>query len=95
MENNEKYIGKIVEILVDKVDNRFIYGKTKSFKNVRIDIITADSIVPLGLCDQNAKRLHRAKATMEPANCESLVGKFVKIKITQADAWGLEGEILE
>ena len=36
--NNEEYVGKIVEALVDKVDNRFIYGKTESFKNVKIDI---------------------------------------------------------
>jgi len=90
LENNKKYVGKIVEILVDKIDNHFIYGKTESFKNVRIVV---GSIVPLGLWNQNAKRLHRAKATMEPASSGIKKGEFVKIKITQANAWGLEGEM--
>ena len=68
LENNEKYIGKVVEILVNKVDDRFIYGKTESFKNVRIGIMNQESGIK--------------------------IGKFVNIKITQADAWGLEGEMV-
>ena len=38
LENNQKYIGEIIEVLVDKVDEYFIYGKTKSFKSVRIEL---------------------------------------------------------
>jgi len=100
LENNQKYIGEVVETLVEKINNNLIYGKTRSFKNVKI---TAGSIVPSGLWSQNAKRdksqsmnakrLHSLEArTMEPAN---LIGQFVKIKITRAGAWGLEGEIAE
>ncbi len=94
LENNKKYIGKVVEVLVDELgiknyESGIIFGKTRSFKNVKIDI---GSIVPLGLWNQNADGLHKAKATIEPTN---LVGKFLNIKITQADAWGLEGKIVK
>ena len=67
--NNRKYIGKVVKVLADKVDNHFIYGKTESFKNVKI--LDSRFSIP----DSN------------------LTGKFVKIKITQAGTWGLEGEV--
>ncbi len=38
LENNQKYVGKVVEVLVEKIDGDFIYGKTRSFKNVKIEI---------------------------------------------------------
>ncbi|MCK5123085.1 MAG: MiaB/RimO family radical SAM methylthiotransferase [Candidatus Pacebacteria bacterium] len=38
LENNRKYVGKIVEVLVEKIDGSFIYGKTRSFKNVKMGI---------------------------------------------------------
>ncbi|MCK5465908.1 MiaB/RimO family radical SAM methylthiotransferase [Candidatus Parcubacteria bacterium] len=38
LENNQKYVGKVVEVLVEKVDEDFIYGKTRSFKNVKMGI---------------------------------------------------------
>jgi len=87
LENNKKYIGKIVDVLIEKVDNDYIYGKMRSFKNVKA---TADSIVPIGAWNQcaNAKKLHSPKGTMEPA-----IGEFVKIKITQVKPWNLEGMI--
>lgn len=61
--NNKKYIGKIVEVLIEKVEDGFLFGKTRTFKNVRVK--------------------SRIKT-----------GQFAKIKITQANAWGLEGEIV-
>ena len=94
LENNKKYIGKNVEVLVDKVDEDFVYGKTRSFKNVRIAV---GSIVPKGYgalmqlkCDANAKRLHSPKGTMEPTN-----GEFIKVKIIKAKVWNLEGEVVK
>ena len=48
LENNQKYIGKVVEVLIDKVDNEFIYGKTRSFKNVRIRIMNYESRIEEG-----------------------------------------------
>ena len=73
IENNKKYVGKVVEVLIDKTDDNYIYGKTRSFKNVKA---IAGSIVSAELWNRNA-------------------GEFVKIKIIQADSWGLEGEIKE
>ncbi|MEA2098141.1 MAG: tRNA (N6-isopentenyl adenosine(37)-C2)-methylthiotransferase MiaB [Patescibacteria group bacterium] len=76
LENNQKYIGKIQEILIDKIDGNFIYGKTKSFKSVRIEL--------------------KIKNISDSASGQELKikeGKFLKIKITQASAWGLKGKI--
>ena len=98
LENNQKYVRKTVNVLIEKVDDDFIYGKTRSFKNVKI---IAGSIVAIPLLRgargvlmwnrcANAKRLHSPKGTMEPAK-----GKFVEIKITKAKPWNLEGEVLE
>ena len=36
--NNKKYIGKIVDVLIEKSDTDFLYGKTRTFKNVKISI---------------------------------------------------------
>ncbi|MDF1498072.1 MAG: tRNA (N6-isopentenyl adenosine(37)-C2)-methylthiotransferase MiaB [Patescibacteria group bacterium] len=71
LENNQKYIGETIKILVEKVDDKFIYGKTRSFKNVKLEL--------------------------EIKNQELIInnGKFVKIKITQTDAWGLEGKMIK
>jgi len=76
LENNEIYIGKIIEVLVDEsgIKNQklgIISGKTKSFKNVKIP----DSKFSIPDSD--------------------IIGKFLKIKIIQANAWGLEGEIIK
>jgi len=36
LEKNKKYIGKTVEVLIDEIKNGFIFGKTRSFKTVKI-----------------------------------------------------------
>ncbi len=36
LENNQKYIRKVVDVLVENIDDNFMYGKTRSFKNVKI-----------------------------------------------------------
>ena len=36
--NNKKYIGKTIEVLIEKTDANFAYGKTRTFKNVSIAI---------------------------------------------------------
>jgi len=80
LENNRKYIGKIVEVLVNnikgkkpnssdsagQVDSRYILtGKTRTFKNVRFFLNS------------------------------NLVGQFAKVKITNATPWGLRGKLVE
>jgi tRNA-2-methylthio-N6-dimethylallyladenosine synthase len=62
--NNQKYLGKILEVLIDKKDGPNYFGRTHSLKNVKI-ISTQ----------------------------KNLVGKFVKVKITKANIWNLEGDL--
>ncbi|MEA1937393.1 MAG: MiaB/RimO family radical SAM methylthiotransferase [Patescibacteria group bacterium] len=76
LENNEKYVGKIVKVLVSESriknqESRIISGKTRSFKNVKI---------------------HDSQFATHNSD---IVGKFLNIKITQAGAWGLEGEMVK
>jgi len=103
LENNEKYIGKIVKALIDKVDDRFTYGKTESYKNVKINIgnqtldINRNSKQRSNMyCHTKNTKLisikHYDNSYYHSGNLKNLVGKFVKIKITQAGAWGLEGK---
>ncbi len=65
--NNKKYLGKVVEVLIDSEGKGFFQGKTRTFKNVRFK--------------------------KEARN--SLLGKFVKVKIKKAAFWGLEGELID
>jgi tRNA-2-methylthio-N6-dimethylallyladenosine synthase len=67
LENNRKYIGTEVEILIEKDDGENYFGKTRSFKDIKI--IKTDK-------DSN----------------RTLIGKFVKAKITRVTPWALEGE---
>jgi len=67
-ENNQKYIGKILEVLIDKKDGSNYFGRTHSLKNVKIHLTPTLSLSRRG----------------------SLVGKFVKVKITKANIWNLE-----
>jgi tRNA-2-methylthio-N6-dimethylallyladenosine synthase len=90
LENNQKYIGKIVEVLIEKVDDNYIYGKTRSFKNVKA---TISSTTPSKSQNLDAKDNNKQYGNMyyHTESLKSLIGEIVKIKITQADAWGLKG----
>lgn len=35
-ENNEKYTGKTVDVLIDKENDKYYFGKTRSFKDIKI-----------------------------------------------------------
>ena len=77
--NNQKYIGKTINVLIEKIDGNYTYGKTRSFKNVKISC----SCHP-----EPVEGISKEKNNMK-------IGEFAKIKITQANAWGLEGKIIE
>jgi tRNA-2-methylthio-N6-dimethylallyladenosine synthase len=62
LENNKKYVSKIIEVLIDEEKNGFYFGRTRTMKNVKI-----------------------------VEDKKNLVGKFVKVEITKANAWNLEG----
>jgi tRNA-2-methylthio-N6-dimethylallyladenosine synthase len=64
--NNQKYLEKTLEVLIDSEKNGFYFGRTRSGKDVKIKI------------DQ-----------------KNLVGQFVKIEITKATIWNLEGKIIK
>jgi len=79
-ENNKRYVGKIVEVLVEKISEKkgvelpfgsstpkeTYFGKTRTMKNVKII---------------SAKK--------------SLLGKIIKVKVIKANVWNLEGVINE
>jgi len=93
LENNEKYVGKTVKVLPDETeinklrnwDTGILFGKTENFKNVRIDIGNWKLDI-----NGNSKQYDNMYY-----HTENLTGKFLNIKITQAGAWGLEGEMME
>ncbi|MCK4919197.1 MAG: tRNA (N6-isopentenyl adenosine(37)-C2)-methylthiotransferase MiaB [Candidatus Pacebacteria bacterium] len=79
LENNQEYIGKTIDVLIEKIDKDYAYGKTRSFKNVKIFHFCHPELV---------EEISKKKDAMK-------IGEFAKIKITQANAWGLEGKIIE
>jgi tRNA A37 methylthiotransferase MiaB len=36
LENNKKMVGKNIEVLVEKINNNYYFGKTKNFKDIKI-----------------------------------------------------------
>ncbi len=78
LENNKKYVGKTVDALIEKVEGNFVWGKTRNFKNLKAQI------------PKNDRQYDNI-----PCRAESspLVGKFAKIRITEANAWNLKGEL--
>jgi len=75
LENNKKYTGKIVEVLIDESrimnqESRVFFGKTASNKTVKI---------------------HNSLSIIHNSN---LIGKFVKVKVTEALPWGLKGKLI-
>jgi len=88
--NNKKYEGKIVEVLIEKVDDKFAYGKTRTFKNVRIQN-PPQSPFTKGE-EKSTKKIPPFKKG-RLGGISLLPGQFAKVKITQAGAWGLEGKM--
>lgn len=63
---NKKYIGKEMEVLIDKQKDNFYFGRTRTGKNVKIKF-----------------------------SCKKTFQDFVKVKITKANIWNLEGKIIK
>ena len=78
LENNKKYLGKIVKALVEKESkNEEWVGKTGTNKNVKFS--------PFAKASED-KPITNDKI--------SLIGKFVDVKIIKAQDFGLEGKIM-
>ncbi len=66
LENNKKYIGKMVEVLPEYERKDWLIGKTREYKTIKF----------------------------KPVN-KKLIGKFVKVKVTNAIPWGLKGKLVK
>ncbi|MFH1048817.1 MAG: MiaB/RimO family radical SAM methylthiotransferase [Patescibacteria group bacterium] len=92
LSNNKKYIGKIVEVLIEKIENKIAIGKTRTFKNVRIQN------PPQSPFAKGEEKCAKKIPPFEKGRLGGIFlqsGQFAKVKITQASAWGLEGEVAE
>ena len=72
LNNNKKLINKNIQVLIERKKDNYYFGKTRNFKNVRIEM-------ELGIRNYELR---------------NLIGKFVKVKITKANEWNLEGEMI-
>jgi len=79
-ENNKKLIGKTIKVLIDRKKDGVLYGKSDTYKSVRI--VARHSRDPL-----------RPRSEARSGNPE--IGKFINAKIIKADNWNLEGNIYE
>ncbi len=85
LENNNKYIGKIVDVLTDK---RFDLGEFRELRSRK------EKVEPW----ERAKYLAHTrtqKKVIFPSNKKIPIGSFVNVKIVNAKAFGLEGKIYE
>jgi len=64
LKKNRKYLGKTVDILVEKESKGYLLGKSKTYKTVKFK------------------------------GSKTIVGRFVKVKITQSLEWGLQGSLV-
>ncbi|MBU4141644.1 radical SAM protein, partial [Patescibacteria group bacterium] len=95
LSNNKKYIGKIVEVLIEKVENGIATGKTRTFKNVKISLTSSNCHPELVSGSKKLDKKSKTQILNQVQNNTLKPGSFALIKITQANAWGLEGEIAE
>lgn len=95
LKNNKKYEGKIIEVLIEKIENEVASGKTRTFKNVRIHCHSDSSVIEkASLADTRKNRAYARDSSVASLlqNDKIKIGHFAHIKITQATAWGLCGE---
>jgi len=101
LENNKKLLGKILDVLVESIKNSFAFGRTRGMKNVRIDM--SPFVIPAQAGIQKESKKNPGfpiSAELSPTiqagmtNEQEFIGKFVKVKIIKAGAWGVEGELV-
>ena len=84
LEKNKMYLGKIVEVLPIESKNGFLIGKSFHYKTVKFSMGKAQS--------PSLHSRHYANVPIRIIN-KNLIGKFVKVKIIDAQPWGLKGEL--
>ena len=95
LENNRKYIGSEIEVLIEKKKNEFLIGKSRQYKTVKIPNVKFQM---LNQCQIPKSKFHARNVSRSDAGGQILnskiIGDFVKVKIIGATSWGLKGEIL-
>lgn len=80
--NNKKYIGQIVEVLIDKKDKQGqLQGRTRTNKNVKV------------YRSKNLELNFRRQGSGKQGSKNNLAGEFILVRITEARDFGLAGEI--
>jgi len=93
LENNKKYIGKRVEVLVNEsriMNNelRIFFGKTRTYKTVKVYNSKPQPIcIGAGPCPY----MQGQEFLIHNSN---LTGQFVKVKITKATSFGLRARLI-
>jgi tRNA-2-methylthio-N6-dimethylallyladenosine synthase len=89
LENNKKYIGQTVEILVGGINKKGEwYGRTRTNKNVKIAETRKQE-------NKKTRKQENKKARKQKNKKTNLAGKFVRVKIIGAQDFGLEGYLIE
>jgi tRNA-2-methylthio-N6-dimethylallyladenosine synthase len=73
--NNKKYVGKVMEVLVDSKKNDFYFGRTRTMKNVKIHLTPTLSLVGRG--GQKTLIGKIVKVEIIKANIWNLEGKMI------------------
>ncbi len=76
--NNKKLIGKIVKVLIDNKKDDTYFGKTDTYKSIKISTFAKASV-------------DKQKSKTKNKN---LIGQFYNVKIIKANNWNLEGKII-
>jgi tRNA-2-methylthio-N6-dimethylallyladenosine synthase len=76
LENNKKYIGRETKALLETEKNGWLIGKTKEYKTIKLKVKSSPPTADQPKADK----------------LQDFIGKFIKVKITEADSWGLKGE---
>jgi len=92
LENNKKMVGKTVEVLIEKTS-------VKSHSQSRLSAVALtkeDEVAFFGLT-QNFKHVKIDIPPMLPeaSSPRELIGKFIKVKITKANPWSLQGKLVK
>ena len=91
LNNNKKLINKNIQVLIERKKDNYYFGKTRNFKNVRIKVIEK---LKAPLSSRSIAGWLPETTSNEEIKGKNLIGKFINIKVTKANTWNLEGEMI-
>jgi tRNA-2-methylthio-N6-dimethylallyladenosine synthase len=84
--NNKKYVGKVIEVLVDQILSS---PRTRGSRSKKLDSRVSGN----GSAIKYLAHTRTQKKVLFSSDKKIPVGSFAKVKITKAKAFGLEGEV--